>query len=403
MTRTQLHAGGLADELAPLVVVVVRQQVLERHVEVVRVAVPGLPVGEGELARFGDEVDVLGAARFHGRHVVAAEQGELLEEDRSLAPGAGLADGQPLIVVTGRGFEAGVPGGQVVAGEQAPVAFSGHVHDGGSGELADLLRDEAVVPGAPRGLKLGVAVVAGCLRLVEDPLVGGGEGAVREQGARRRHPAVRQVHLGGGVPVLAEQVRHAGDRPADRRHERVTGLGVADRVAEDVAQPEGAVLAQQEQPAAERAGHGSGEQAAAGYQVKSEVRVRVGGRGGRGGALPADHERLAAPGVVADHRHLAARAVEVRLDDLEGEPGGDRGVERVAAPLKHGHADRRGQPVGGRHHPEGPGQLRPRRELRDVRHVRHSSVFSCPHHPTTRGSRRPALRASCCYPSGAPA
>src|SRR5438034_2016875 len=49
----------------------------------------------------------------------------------------------------------------------------------------------------------------------------------------------------------------------------------------------------------------------------------------RSGPLPAQHERLAPPGVVGDDRDLAARAVQVRLDDLEHEPGGDRKSTRL--------------------------------------------------------------------------
>jgi hypothetical protein len=63
----------------------------------------------------------------------------------------------------------------------------------------------------------------------------------------------------------------------------------------------------------------------------------------------------AAGGVVADHRHLAARPVQVGLDHLEHEAGGDGGVERVAAVLQHGHPGPGGQPVRRGHHAEGAG------------------------------------------------
>ena len=59
-------------------------------------------------------------------------------------------------------------------------------------------------------------------------------------------------------------------------------------------------------------------------------------RGGRD-ALPAERERLLPRGRPEDRGHLAARPVQVRLDDLEREPGRARGVERVAAPLEHRH------------------------------------------------------------------
>ena len=209
----------------------------------------------------------------------------------------------------------------------------------------------------------------GRLGLAEDPRVGGGQHRVGEPAAGRGDSPAGQVDLGRGSPVLAEHVGHAGDAPADRGHERVPGLGVADRVAEHVAQRQPPVLAQQQEPGAERARHARGEQPAARHEVEPEVPVGLQGRRRRGGALAADDERLAAPRVVADHRHLAARAVQVRLDDLEHEAGRDRGVEGVAAFLQDGHAGRRGEPVRGRHHAERPRELRPGRELRNVRHT----------------------------------
>ncbi len=366
--RPQVHARGLADQLAPLVVVGRREQVVKRHVGERGVAVPGLAVGEGELARLGHRVDEVRGSRAHRGQVVAVEQGELLQEDRALAPGTGLGDGQPVVVVRDGRLQPGAPGRQVLAGEQAAVPLPGHVHHLGGGELADLLGDEAVVPGATGGLELPVAIAARRLRLGENAGVGGGERSVGEPAARRGHAAARQVHLRRRLPVLAEQVGDAGDRPADRGDQRIAVLRVTDRVAQHVAEPERAVLAQQQQPAAERARHGRGEQPAARHQVEAEARVRLGGRGGGRGALAADHERLAAPSVVPDDRHLAGRSAHVRLDDLEGEPDGDRRVERVAALLKYGHARRRREPVRRRHHPEGPRKLRPRGELWDFRH-----------------------------------
>ena len=63
------------------------------------------------------------------------------------------------------------------------------------------------------------------------------------------------------------------------------------------------------------------------------------------GALAADHLGPAAPRVVDDHRHVAARPVQMRLDHLQREGGRDAGVEGVAAALQHRHADRGRDPV----------------------------------------------------------
>jgi len=51
--------------------------------------------------------------------------------------------------------------------------------------------------------------------------------------------------------------------------------------------------------------------------------------------------------------HFAARPVQVRFHDLQGEAAGHGGVIGVAAALQHAHRDLRGQPVRGRHDTEG--------------------------------------------------
>jgi len=61
---------------------------------------------------------------------------------------------------------------------------------------------------------------------------------------------------------------------------------------------------------------------------------------------------------VQDERHIAARPAEMRLDDLQGEGGGDGSVEGVAALFEHAHPDRCGDPMGGGDHPEGADDLR---------------------------------------------
>jgi hypothetical protein len=54
----QLGRRLLADEVPPLLRVVPREQFGERHVDEVRVAVPGLTVGERKLRALGHDVDV---------------------------------------------------------------------------------------------------------------------------------------------------------------------------------------------------------------------------------------------------------------------------------------------------------------------------------------------------------
>ena len=106
------------------------------------------------------------------------------------------------------------------------------------------------------------------------------------------------------------------------------------------AQRQRAVPLEQQHPGTEGGRHAGGEQAGARHEVEAEAGECVERRRGRRRALAVQHERLPAGRVEADDGHLAGRAVQVRLDDLKHEAGGDRGVERVAAVLQHGHPGR---------------------------------------------------------------
>ena len=91
--RPKLAARVLADELAPLVRVLAREQALERHVGV---AVQRVAVRERELGALRRDVHELGLAQ--PGDVEAREQRELLQAGGPLAPGSGLADGQAAVV-----------------------------------------------------------------------------------------------------------------------------------------------------------------------------------------------------------------------------------------------------------------------------------------------------------------
>ncbi len=139
-------------------------------------------------------------------------------------------------------------------------------------------------------------------------------------------------------------------------------LRVADRELEHVLEPPRAEIAQEQQPAAERPGDARGENARARDEPVAERTEALDRRGGRRDPLRAQDERLAALGAPEDRGKIPAGAVQVRLDDLEGEAGGDRRVEGVPAALEHCHPCGGGEPVSRRDHPEGAPQLRSRRE-----------------------------------------
>src|SRR5690606_6695637 len=79
-------------------------------------------------------------------------------------------------------------------------------------------------------------------------------------------------------------------------------------------------------------------------------------------SLPADHLRFAFALVVENDWHVAARAVEMRFDDLQGKCCRDAGIEGISTFFENTHADSSGDPMGGSDHAEGPLDFRPRRE-----------------------------------------
>ena len=123
----QFERCAVGDELAALGVVGLRQQRRHRHIGEIRVPVPGLAVGKGELGAFHDRVDKFLAHRVHGGEVKAREQRHLLEEGRALAPGAAFEDGVALVFVGERRFDGGLPAGHVLCGYQPGMAAAGGV------------------------------------------------------------------------------------------------------------------------------------------------------------------------------------------------------------------------------------------------------------------------------------
>ena len=251
-----------------------------------------------------------------------------------------------------------------------------HVHDLSPVQVgADGLGHESVIERAARRLDLHVAVSAGRLGFVQDSLVGRGQGRIGEPGPGGRHPA-REVDLGRGGPVIAEDWLGGGDARADPGRHRVAVPGVPDRVLHDVAQPHPAVPLEQQHPAAEGCGDTGGQQSVA----RDQVQIQGAERGQRGRtrrrSLAVQHEHAGASGplvrVVADDRRLAAYPVHVRLDHLQHQPRRHGRVERGAPRLQHRHPGCGGQPVGGGDHAEGTRELGPGGERGTLRQHQHS-------------------------------
>src|SRR5262245_65567311 len=90
---TQFERGLVAYELAPLVVVGIREQRRHRHLGKVGIAVEFFAIGIGKLGALDEEVDEIRAYRIGAIEVEALEQRQLLQHHRALRPRAGLADG----------------------------------------------------------------------------------------------------------------------------------------------------------------------------------------------------------------------------------------------------------------------------------------------------------------------
>ena len=260
-----------ADERAPRGVVVRAEQRLHRHVGGVRVAVPGLAVGEGELGDLGDGVDVVGRQVPGGVQVEAGQQRELLQEDRALAPRAGL-EHAVAAVVDGRAGSSAVA---VQPARSSPVSrppwarpeVSRHAVSAQNLAIASATkpRYQASRPAAIRRL----AAAGGRTRLLER--CGGTSRPAPGCAAATRRRAPRRPRSQTAADVGQSSVKvplDRGDRGGDPLDGGEPALGVGDGRREDVLQPPGAPAFEHEQPGAERAGHGRGQQAGAGHEVQ---------------------------------------------------------------------------------------------------------------------------------------
>ena len=234
-------------------------RVVQRRVR--PVAVPGLAVGERQLHHLGDRVDALGRGRVEqppghrGRRAPPAlcsstgpwPQARVLATEkpchsrrRRLLPGRPRTRPCPRRSPGRRGPRRWSRG--TAAREKASTASA----------------TKPCAPGPPGGVDLGLPVAAGGRALVDQPL----------QRARRRPGLVnsapgsgalpsRSQSCGGRQPVARRTApRTRADRGATRGSSGCPSRRVADRRREHVGQRPGAVVAQQQQPGVDGAGHG---------------------------------------------------------------------------------------------------------------------------------------------------
>ena len=177
-----------------------------------------------------------------------------------------------------------------------------------------------------------------------------------------RRNAVSQVELSRRRPFGSEQRRDRLDRRRNSRQHDVSVTGVSDRGLEHVGHMHGAVVAQQRHPGSERAWDAGRKEAAAGNDVEVEFRETLDRRGCGSNPLSAKHPGPTGARIVKYDRHLTATTVQMRLNHLQREADGYRGIEGIAALLEDTHASSGPEPMRRRHDAEGADDFRPCRK-----------------------------------------
>ena len=329
-------------------------------VDEIRIAVIGLAIGVGELGAFHHGVDELGAERIHRADIEAAQQRELLQEHRPLAPRSAFQHGVAVIVVA---RPAPPPSPTSAAKSSAasrprwrrPVTSSTSVvRKKRSTASATKPRYQALRAASMRASRVAAGRLAADALARSRPAPGG----------RTARPGAGTLPPGRNTaaerfPFLLEQRPHALDRGADARHDVDAVRRVADGERQHVGKFPGAPVAQQQAPGVERAGHHRRQQA--GRRDQIEVRGRGTSPASRPAARRPGRRSPAASGVRAECRMIGASppgpfrcgSATCRVNAAAA-----GGVERVAAAFQHRHADLAGDPVRAGDHAEGAGDFR---------------------------------------------
>ncbi|MNX76400.1 hypothetical protein D3C86_1079090 [compost metagenome] len=235
----------------------------------------------------------------------------------ALRPHAALGHGIAAVLRGDGLIVGGAPVGHVGLAQQSAIALAGGVAHFGVGVVGvDGVGDKAAIPAFQGGGDAADPITAGGMRFIQDARVRVGDGGRAKQRIGRGHAAIGQPDVSRRGPFIPKQRLHRQHRLRHARHQRKAVAGVVDGGTQHVGQLPRAVVAQQRQPGAERAGNRGGQQADAGHHFHAQ-RAECGGRGQRGRrALAA--QRAHALFVLAPEQngHFAAGAVQVRLHDL---------------------------------------------------------------------------------------
>ena len=243
-------------------------------------------------------------------------------------------------------------------------------------ELVDRFRHEPLRPGLARAFDLGGAVASRALGFFENAGIGFRKPLVGEERAGFWDFVVRQIDRRRRLPMPPEHLLDGLDCGGGAFDQRIAVAGVGDRRLQHLSQPHRAVVPQQQHPGFEGAGHAGRQQSGPGHHLEALAAVVRNGGPRWGRALAANHLGAAAFGVMHNDRHVAAGTVQMWLDHLQREGGGDSGVERVAALFQRGHPNCGGDPVGGGHDAKRAFDFRPGRERIGI-DVAHRSPSFC--------------------------
>ena len=111
-----------------------------------------------------------------------------------------------------------------------------------------------------------------------------------------------------------------------------------------------------------RSRHAWREQPRPRHQVEAQISEMRERRPAGSRPLAADHLCPPALRIMNQNGNIPTRAIEVRLDDLQRESGGDARIESVAPAFENTHADRGCNPMRGRDDSKRPLNLGPGRE-----------------------------------------
>ena len=211
--------------------VFLRQQTFQRHIDELGIAKMMVAVGECQIDRFGDDVDVLRRVVPHRLQVVTLEDVQRHRQCRPLRPRSAGVQFDVAELRFHRRFEIDLEVGKVVVTHQAALLAD---------PLGDGMRDVALVERIARRLQPGLAALAfPAPFFIHHVFQRAAEIGLHKLPARHWRLAARQVHLlarrpaGIVVDVAADELGH-------QRIHRKTLAGETDRRTGNLAETHGA-------------------------------------------------------------------------------------------------------------------------------------------------------------------